>query len=300
MPARSEDRGMATLVQRIELDLRRRLAAEGAGAELRLHLLAARHGCSTRPVRQALERLGESGVLEQDEGGRWRMLRRPRPPAAQAPEAAPEELERRLRDHLIARALAGEDGFLREAATAAAFGVSRARLRDMLGRLAGRALVAHEARRGWRVRTLTQKDFDAFLRVREALERLALDLAIPRLDPARLREFLAGNAEAHGRSDNRLHGYFIALADNPYLSDFFARHAPFFELLFEWEDQDAVAHRDAIRLHRAILAALLAGDYPRAREALGEHIRGSHPMLEDMLARGRRGLTPQHDSARPM
>ncbi len=287
---------MATLAQRIEFDLRRRLAAEGAGAELRAPpcwrrvTAAARARCARRSSAwaKAACSIGTRGGDGACSAVRARPARRRR-------KRLQEELERRLRDHLIARALAGEEGFLREEATAVAFGVSRARLRDMLGRLAGRGLVAHEARRGWRVRTLTQKDFDAFLRVREALERLALELAIPRLEPARLRELLAGNSEAHGRCDNRLHGYFIALADNPYLSDFFARHAPFFELLFEWEDQDAAAHRDAIRLHRAILAALLAGDYTRAREALGEHIRGNHPMLDEMLSRGRRGRT-QNDS----
>lgn len=271
----------ATLVERIQADLLHRLAG-GDRPDLRLSALAGHYGTSTRPVRLALDRLEAQGVLAQDDGRRWRLERAPR---RAPPPPAPDDAERRLQDELVRRAVAGDESFLRETEAAASLGIGRGQLRGLLARLAGRGVAVHVPRRGWRARALTQESLDAFLRVRESLELLALDLAIDRLDPALLLEMEADNADDSEADDNRLHGYLIERSGNAYIADFFERHGAFFELVFAWEGADAKAAAQARRHHRAILRALRARDRDRARAALSEHIRGNHPVLEDVLRR---------------
>ncbi|HYE04977.1 MAG TPA: GntR family transcriptional regulator [Planctomycetota bacterium] len=271
----------ATLVDRIHADLLHRFAG-GERPDLRLVALAGHYQTSTRPVRLALDRLREDGVLAQTESRRWNLARAPR--RAPAPPA-PDDARARLHDLLVRRSLAGDAGFLREDQCAAELGIGRGQLRGLLAAFAGAGLVVHEPRRGWRARVISQADLDAFLSVREALELLAVDLACDRLDPERLAEFEKANADDGGEADNRLHAYIIDCAGNAYIADFFARHGPFFDLLFAWEDNDEAASAQARRHHRAILRALRAGDRERAKRALSEHIRGNHPVLEELLAR---------------
>jgi DNA-binding GntR family transcriptional regulator len=274
-----EDRGVAaTLVERIRKDLLHRLAG-GEKPDLRLEALAKGYNASTRPVRLALAELGRSGVLAQEDNGRWRVARAPR---KAAPPPAEDDAEARLRKLIVQRALAGDAGFLREEETAESLRIGRGQLRRLLAELTGKGIVVHEPRRGWRARPATQEDFDAFLDVREALELLALDLAMPRLDDAVLAEFEAANV---GGVDNRLHGYFIAQSRNPYIADFFTRHGPYFDLLFTWEAHDAVQLRQAGDHHLAILRALRAKNRDAARAALSEHIRGNHLVLNEVLRR---------------
>jgi DNA-binding GntR family transcriptional regulator len=272
-----------SLVERIEQSLRQSLAT-GDGVDLRLEALAAAHGTSTRPVRLALARLAAAGVLVQDAAGRWRIRRRPAPPRPtrhEVPTTMEPPVDRRLDELLGRRALARDDTFLREDATASQLGISRARLRALFAHAAGRGQVEHVPRRGWRVRRARLEDLDAFLPVRLALESLALTLAFARLDPAQLRTFRAGNEGT--RVDNRIHGYVLELAGNRYLSDFFTRQAPFFELLFHWEGHDAGAATRAAHEHRVLLDALLARDLPAAQAALAAHIGGEHPVLRAAL-----------------
>ena len=189
----------------------------------------------------------------------------------------------RLIDLLVRRSLAGDTTFLREHETAEALGLGRTALRSILAALSGEGLVIHEPRRGWRARALTQADFDAFTQVREALELLALDLAFTRIDPAMITRFEQGNAASATGTDNDLHRYLIDLAQNPYLTDFFARHGTYFELVFRWEGQDPQAAAEARQQHLAILTAIRGKNQSAARRALTAHIRGQHPVIADLM-----------------
>ncbi len=283
-----------TLAEYIERDLAERVASgDGLPTRLTLSKLAAHYGVSVTPVRQAVDSLVAAGVLEK--GGNRRLVpgrrRRRRTKSniageacAAAPPETAEQVTLRIREDLVRMSLAGHPRFLREEATAERYGVSRSALRNIFYGLAGMGLLDHLPRRGWRLRPFRQSDMHAFLEVREVLELKALDLARDRLEPRRLEQLLANNSVPRRRSepvrvDNALHAYLIECAGNPYIQDFFDRHAPYYDLLFDWEDLDRAVAAETARQHRAILKALIAKRWSTARKELARHIRDNHPVL---------------------
>ena len=93
-------------------------------------------------------------------------------------------LWQRVYDHLRAEILAGRLGpgtELAEVALSELLGVSRGPLREAIGRLAAEGLVTVRPRRGAVVRSLSKQEFVELYQVREALEMLAVRLAVPNL-----------------------------------------------------------------------------------------------------------------------
>src|SRR5579863_4831378 len=95
-----------------------------------------------------------------------------------------------LREEILSSRLApGTE--LGEVALARSLGISRGPLREALGQLAAEGLVTMIPRRGAVVTRLTRSEFIDAYQVREALESLAMKLAVPRLtaeEKARLHE----------------------------------------------------------------------------------------------------------------
>ena len=116
-------------------------------------------------------------------------------------------LWQRVYDHLRAEILSGrlEPGAeLAEVALSEQLGVSRGPLREALGRLAAEGLVTVRPRRGAVVRSLSKQEFVELYQVREALEVLAVRLAVPRLGPqdvAELEELVATMSAHAGRDE---------------------------------------------------------------------------------------------------
>ena len=164
-------------------------------------------------------------------------------------------------------------------------------------------MLDHIPRRGWQLRPFRQEDMQSFLEVREVLELKALNLAQPHLLVQDLRLLLSNNVAPEASSepvtiDNSLHAYFIDKANNSYIKDFFQRHGPYYEILFDWEDQDRKTAIETVRQHRNILESLLKQDWRGARKALSFHIRHNHPILSKLSApNGRtRGESRNHNS----
>src|SRR5262245_4984988 len=85
-----------------------------------------------------------------------------------------------IRDEILAERLApGSE--LNEVALAQALGVSRGPVREALGRLEAGGLITIRPRRGAVVRSLSAQEFLEAYQVREALEVMAVRLAVPRL-----------------------------------------------------------------------------------------------------------------------
>src|SRR6185369_3619200 len=97
-------------------------------------------------------------------------------------------------------------------------GVSRGPIRESIGRLAAEALVTVRPRRGAVVRSLSKDEFLELYQVREALEMIAVRLAVPKLEPEdvaqlevlidamsshaerdEVEEFFGANVAFHGR-----------------------------------------------------------------------------------------------------
>jgi DNA-binding GntR family transcriptional regulator len=296
-------------------DLASRLASrDESSARLSLPVLARHYGVSFTPIRAAIRELVESGVLLKQNDGRIRVnpehitevdgLVRP-----SSSDAGPSvgfgqrtaEFEASLAREVIERSLRGDTAYLREEATAARFGVGRTAIRQAFSRLAGRGLIVHVPRCGWRVRSFDEGDLRAYLDIRETLELKALELARSHLVEADLRRMLAANAAdgASPRLDNNIHRYLVEKSGNAYIRDFFDRNGSYYTTLFDYAAPETRLVAQMARQHREILRALLARDWPRARRALAQHIREQRPIVQELMSRIGRGDVNAGSSAAP-
>lgn len=252
----------------------------GQEQPLTLAGLAARYQVSLTPVRQAVRELVRAGVLEKTATGRLRYLAAKPVATGSSPV---RNWEQELQQAVLERSLRGESEFLREEALCEQLGVGRTVLRQELHRLAGQGFVEHVPRCGWRARTLTLSEVDDWLRVRERLELLALELAWPHLETETLERLRAGNVGA--RLDNQLHGYLIEQAQSPLLARLVAQHGAYFTALFDHAAPETKMEEAMAAQHRAILDALLERDLDRASATLSAHIRAQRRIVETLLAR---------------
>jgi DNA-binding GntR family transcriptional regulator len=207
-----------------------------------------------------------------------------------------EQVRDRLREDILAGRL--EPGTeLSEVALAREFGTSRGPLREALGRLASEGLVTITPRRGAVVTQLTRQEFIDAYQVREALETLAIRLAVPLMsdaEVAHLRELCELMARA-ARDDevrlffdtnNSFHEALVRGSRNEKLHEFHrllvGQMVPYLPRSLELRGnlQQSVAE------HEAILAAIDSRDAERAAELMAEHIEVPQRVLESDAGQG--------------
>jgi DNA-binding GntR family transcriptional regulator len=188
-----------------------------------------------------------------------------------------------LRDEIISGSLTpGTE--LQEVALAESLGISRGPLREALGRLATEGLVTIRPRRGAVVRALSNEEFMEAYQVREALETLAVRLAVPKLtagDIAAMEGLIAdmeacdaaGDVPGFFEANTEFHQRFFDAAGNQTLSELYRqlrgqidRHR-----LRSLELRGDL--RRSIAEHKALLRAAVARDVGRAAHLASEHIR---------------------------
>lgn len=201
-----------------------------------------------------------------------------------------EQVRDQLREDILAGRL--EPGAeLSEVALAREFGTSRGPLREALGRLASEGLVTITPRRGAVVTQLSRQEFIDAYQVREALETLAVRLAVPLMSDAEIahlrelcelmdraareqevRVFFDTNNSFHealvrGSRNRKLHEVHRMLVGQmvPYLPR---------SLELRGNLQQSVAE------HQAILAAIEERNVERAAKLLAEHIEVPQRVLE--------------------
>jgi DNA-binding GntR family transcriptional regulator len=207
-----------------------------------------------------------------------------------------EQVRDRLREDILAGRL--EPGAeLSEVALAREFGTSRGPLREALGRLAAEGLVTVTPRRGAVVTQLSRQEFIDAYQVREALETLAVRLAVPLLsdaEVAHLRELCELMARAAREDEVRLffdtnntfHEALVRGSRNRKLHEvhrmLVGQMVPYLPRSLELRGnlQQSVAE------HEAILAAIEARDANRAAELLAEHIEVPQRVLESDSGQG--------------
>ncbi len=208
------------------------------------------------------------------------------------PSARPAVLDQRtlwqrahehLREEIISGSLTpGME--LNEVTLAESLGVSRGPIREALGRLAIEGLVTIRPRRGAVVRALSNEEFIEAYQVREALEMMAVRLAVPKLtaeDLAAMESLVeemalhaeAGDVQRFFEANTEFHQRFFRAADNRMLAELYRqlrgqidRHR-----LRSLELRGDL--RRSIVEHRAILWAAAKGDVERAVHLTSEHIR---------------------------
>jgi DNA-binding GntR family transcriptional regulator len=262
---------------------------------LTLEALASRYNVSTTPVRQAVQELIEDEILLKQENGRLgvhpRLNRKPVSPKAmpKPPPFLPDpfKIEELLTEEIVRLSLKGAVSFLREETTSERFGIGRTVLRQVFNRLAGKGLLEHVPRRGWRVHPYNEKEMLAYLDVRVSLELKALDLARPYLIQADLERMLRGNKPTPGtqdeRLDNDLHQYLVEKSGNRYIKTFFEQHGAYHTHLFAFAAPSAKVVKAMAGQHRAILRALIDKDWRKARRALAYHIRSQSPIVRRLF-----------------
>ncbi len=258
---------------------------------LTLEALSEHYDVSFSPVRNALKRLIDEGLVTKGKNRRLSATtpfnKRRRPSDQPSLPAPPRDMYEVISRDFVKLSLKGKAINLREEVTAQKYGISRSSLRIIFNRLAGAGLIEHIPRCGWRLRPFLQQDMHDFLVVRELLELKALEMALPFLEELDLLKILSGNVLPRSdneapRIDNSLHQYFIEKGGNVYIKDFFQRHGRFYNILFDWEELDRKAALETVEQHQAILRALLDKDWERARQALAFHIHNNHPILNKL------------------
>lgn len=213
-----------------------------------------------------------------------------------------QRVHEHLRDEILSNRLqAGTE--LQETALAESLGVSRGPVREALGRLAAEGLVTVRPRRGAVVRSLSKEEFLEAYQVREALEALAVRLAVPRLSRDELARL------------QRLTDEMAAWAQRDAVHEFFEANLKFHEAVVQASAnrtlQELYRHlvrqmrpyqmrslalrgnlRRSVAEHRAILRAARAGDADEAARLMSEHIRVPQRRLQA-------ASEPERDGAQP-
>jgi len=205
-------------------------------------------------------------------------------------------LWQRVHDRLREEILSGdlEPGTeLTEVALSEHLGVSRGPVREALGRLASQGLVTVRPRRGAVVRSLSKEEFVELYQVREALEMMAVKLAVPRLTADDI-DALQGLIEAMARHAERgevaeffeanmaFHGRLLQASGNGKLQELYGQllgqlgRYRLRSLTLRGNLQRSVAE------HAAIVRAAKRGDTERAAQLMSEHIRVPQRRLNDL------------------
>jgi DNA-binding GntR family transcriptional regulator len=184
---------------------------------------------------------------------------------------------------------------LSEVALSRELEISRGPIREAIGRLAAEGLIKVRPRRRAEVRSLSSQEFTDACQVREALEILAVRLAVPRLTDADLAylELLITRMAEYARRQSA--GEFLAaseefgeilcqLSGNAKLQEVrrrlegeIGRFQPRTPVLRSPLDQ-------AVAEHREILAAIRQGDADQAAALTAAHIKVSRSRLDDSEA----------------
>lgn len=173
---------------------------------------------------------------------------------------------------------------LQEVPLAESLGVSRGPIREALVSLAAEGLVTITPRRGAVVASLSRRDFLDAYQLREALEALAVALAVPLMAE---EEFEAADAliaamqhssevsddEGFFAANNAFHELFVLGSGNSRLVEAYRR---LIAQMRPYRRPSAVvrgSYQQSIAEHRAIIDAARAGDGERAAALVQDHIR---------------------------
>jgi len=216
------------------------------------------------------------------------------------PEA--ERVARIVREQIIDGERAPGDKLV-ERDLATELGVSRVPVRDALKTLIAEGLVTPRPRTWAVVRTFTEADVEDLIEVRSAIETLTFRLAAERRTLDRLVELEATldreeqaardhDATAAHRAGADFHELVAATAASPLLDEIGAITAS----RLRWLLGQHVDLQEMVDEHRALLAAIRAGDGQEAARLAVGHLRTSRDAARARLAqRGEpaRGAAPQ-------
>jgi DNA-binding GntR family transcriptional regulator len=199
---------------------------------------------------------------------------------AVAPVQVKDLVYRKLRDALTTGEFAPGES-MRETVLSVRFGVSKTPIREALVRLEQDGLVEIAPYRGARARTYSAADARELYEARELLECECVRLAVGRADVLeRIEANIAATATALAAGDlptaaamlDTFDDEFFALLDNALLRGVIERLSLHLRRLGKL-GAGPTRFQDSLAQHRAIAAALRAGDAILAQDVLRAHLR---------------------------
>jgi GntR family transcriptional regulator, rspAB operon transcriptional repressor len=171
-------------------------------------------------------------------------------------------------------------------------GVSRSPVHHALTRLVSEGLLTVRPRRGYYVTPVTARAVAEGYDVRLALELLAAERAIGRLDAARLHRLsdlleatdAAMSHEEWDAANAAFHEFQIDLAGNALLSRFY-RELSVNLMMQVIRGGHVEGHANLVTEHRHIVETFAAGDLGAARRAIREHIETGRRIALDAIER---------------
>lgn len=212
---------------------------------------------------------------------------------AQTVPGLAEQTAARLRDEITGGAVVPGQR-LSEAQLAKRLDVSRNTLREVFRLLTREGLLRHEPNRGVFVATPSMASILDIYRVRRLIEVPALAQAWPRHEAVARMHAAVDHAErmaaiadwqAVGSANMDFHSAIVALTDSPRLMGFFAQISAELRLAFGLLDSPEMLHEPFIRLNRAIVDRIEAGDAKAASEMLEEYLTRSERTIMAAFAR---------------
>lgn len=203
-----------------------------------------------------------------------------------------EQVADHLREEILSSRLApGVE--LGEAALARSLGISRGPLREALGQLAAEGLVTIVPRRGAVVKRFTRQEFIDAYQVREALESLAIKLAVPRLtdgDKAELhgmctemeRAAAGGDIDRFFEINHQFHAKLVHASGNEKLEEVHGQLVAQMGRLMKQSVELRGGAEQSAAEHGRILEAVDAGDPALAARLLEEHIEVPQRVLRSL------------------
>lgn len=171
--------------------------------------------------------------------------------------------------------------------------VSTTPVREALRDLAGEGFIDLDAHRGAVVRTLSSEELEEMSDLRQLLEPLVLERAIPfitELELARAGEILSqAEAETSPASwvelNREFHQVFIDAARSPRLGAFLSnlQDTGTMYIVASLEKEGDDRRIRANEQHRALLDAATTGDVERAKAVMSEHVRQTSDSVAGLL-----------------
>lgn len=200
-----------------------------------------------------------------------------------ASQALYQEVAERLRTAIFAHQLP-PGSWIDEQALAERYGISRTPLREALKVLAAEGLITLKPRRGSFVTEVSERDLDEIFGIIALLEAECTRLAVVHSTPADIARLQAIHDELESAANcNDINAFFDAnqrfhqavqqLADNHWLLQVIQDLRKLIKLSRHHSLFSEGRLEQALAEHRAVLAAIVAGDGKAAAEQMHAHIR---------------------------
>lgn len=182
---------------------------------------------------------------------------------------------------------------LQEEKLAEEFGISRTPVRDILRLLEQDGLVHRERNCGVQVVPFTADDVEEVYDIRKALELLAIDCAVAKVNLQQLRDLrvrvaaLANNSDVtkHVELDQAIHGYIVEACRRPRLSSALNQQLRLMRNFRYMGFKDAGVIERTTLEHGVLLDALLARNTDLAKAAMAKHLEAAkHQVLSNLCA----------------